>query len=1097
MRLVPHRCEAPLSSLPFPLIARSLYTSPCFPISPLSVFRHYNFSLFLQRSPRPHTNPHPHRRVLLLRRCRRRPGLSPNFFLVKIAIYLTLPRDLCYDPVLGQQPCQALPAASQGRSIYDSLLDPKSIRVLPPPTCCLTRTSRRVQVGTITSQLRIQSILSPADPSGADEPHTVSTPSNILSPYTKQEDPYEQPLLNAAPSQLPVFEQTTDHARFLPQSQCDQADIVNEYGASEGRPSQSSTPRPDSRKLRMARPPLRSSIACLRCRKSKIKCDNDGGTTACETCIKGGHQCQYPDAIASPVKKPDAATTTQRQEREGGSERKRRRLDDPSCWVSKRSSAYAEQVLSYPFLRGELWDQVFGIYKLHFSTELPFLHLATLKEKIDLRQKGNLKSEPDVNLVLLGILTLTARFHNDLVKYVAAMAPSSGSGRSRQGSVKIDPNSASEFYASSLTTALGSLPDAITVVSVERVQAFLMLGLYEWTRNRPQGGVRAWMYVGVAIRMAQALRLGCGDAVAQNGDLLRSRNKRPSQPEGSHSDIVIEKEIRRRTMFSCFILDRLLAVGDDRVSMISSTDLHIQLPCSEFAFDLASEVYTGFLNNSDELAQQSIRLTRDDSVLSRFVKLVDLWGEITRYSFSGGRATEGDKRPWDSSSTFMRLRKRLDAFYSSLPDTFTLSPKNFYRHDNHQATSMYVSLHVLGSVCQIMIHREYIPFIPIRCSRPAGPLDPPLILDDGPLGFWEESAEHVFKSARDIVGIIELSGDKLPQSSLVLFAIWTAAFCGLYAIHFPQMDTRHHMIRPGDIQPQHEEIYGQSKESATGVTFRTLTKLAPYLPLAGTYLKIFKDCDRYFTQVRNDFYKFEGRTHAPESAGQQASGRSVQGGGGREWKAHKGKITSNGNIFPYDERNTTYEGSEASHTQSPDRDASAGVEGYGQAISLMPTPSLSSAPLEDGASRPRPGRTESSTSFTPINSVSQSQQPTPQLPTPQVVPSDPTTPTVEASYRGVQLPHDPLEPYYPIDTSPTLQSTFIPQDGGRFSHDTANPLSYIEAHQNTRLSCVLTDLSAFSGSGDPLTFAALQPIPWDAQYFEDKPSLIMPIGHSV
>ncbi|CAI4216970.1 unnamed protein product [Parascedosporium putredinis] len=606
--------------------------------------------------------------------------------------------------------------------------------------------------GTITSQLRIQSILSPADPSGADEPHTVSTPSNILSPYTKQEDPYEQPLLNAAPSQLPVFEQTTDHARFLPQSQCDQADIVNESQA-----------------------------------------------------------------------------------------------------------------------------------------------------------KGNLKSEPDVNLVLLGILTLTARFHNDLVKYVAAMAPSSGSGRSRQGSVKIDPNSASEFYASSLTTALGSLPDAITVVSVERVQAFLMLGLYEWTRN------------------------------------------------------LIEKEIRRRTMFSCFILDRLLAVGDDRVSMISSTDLHIQLPCSEFAFDLASEVYTGFLNNSDELAQQSIRLPRDDSVLSRFVKLVDLWGEITRYSFSGGRATEGDKRPWDSSSTFMRLRKRLDAFYSSLPDTFTLSPKNFYRHDNHQATSMYVSLHVLGSVCQIMIHREYIPFIPIRCSQPAGPLDPPLILDDGPPGFWEESAEHVFKSARDIVGIIELSGDKLPQSSLVLFAIWTAAFCGLYAIHFPQMDTRHHMIRPGDIQPQHEEIYGQSKESATGVTFRTLTKLAPYLPLAGTYLKIFKDCDRYFTQVTNDFSSL------------------------RAARMHR--------------------------------------------------------------------RVRDSKRVEEVFRV--------------VAPSDSTTPTVEASYRGVQLPHDPLESYYPIDTSPTLQSTFIPQDGGRFSHDTANPLSYIEAHQNTRLSCVLTDLSAFSGSGDP------------------------------
>ncbi|PKS08846.1 hypothetical protein jhhlp_003456 [Lomentospora prolificans] len=850
----------------------------------------------------------------------------------------------------------------------------------------------------------------------------------------------------------------------------------------------------------MTRPPLRSSIACLRCRKSKIKCDNDGGTAACETCIKGGHKCQYPDAITSPAKRSDSATT-QKQEREGGSERKRRRLDDLSGWVTQRATAYAEEVLSYPFLRGELWDQVFSIYKLHFSTELPFLHLATLKEKIDLRQKGNLKSEPDVNLVLLGILTLTARFHTDLVKYVSAMAPSSSGGRPRHSSSRIDPNSASEFYASSLTTALGSLPDAITVVSVERVQAFLMLGLYEWTRNRPQSGVRAWMYVGVAIRMAQALRLGCGDAVSHNNDLRRSRNKRVSHPKGSHSDLIIEREIRRRTMFSCFILDRLLAVGDDRVSMISSSDLHIQLPCSEVAFDLASEVYTGFLNESDELAQQAVRVSRDDSVLSRFVKLVDLWGEITRYSFSGGRATEGDKRPWDSGSTFMRLRKRLDAFYGSLPDTFTLSPKNFYRHDNHQATSMYVSLHVLGSICQIMIHREYIPFIPIRCTRPSGPLDPPLIPGNAPQDFWEKSAELVFKSARDIVNIIELSGDKLPQSSLVLFAIWTAAFCGLYAIHFPQMDTGYHMILPGDVQSQHDDIFDQTKPSMTGVTYRTLTKLVPYLPLAGTYLKIFRDCDRYFTQVTSDFRKYERGNQAVESVFQQTSGKSVQGGGGREWKTHKGKITSNGNIFPSDERNPAYEGSEASHTQSPDRDVSAGVEGYCQAVSLAPTPSLTPATLEDNHNPQRPTRTESLASFTPINNVSQ--QTAAAVATSRTTQGDPATPPAEASFRTSQITQDTLDQYYHhMDTTPLLQSTFIPQDGGRFPHDASNPIPYIEAHQNTRLSCVLTDMTAFSGNGDLVfAFAPLQPIPWDAQYFEEreKTALSIPtaIGHSV
>ncbi|KAL2111957.1 hypothetical protein VUR80DRAFT_8971 [Thermomyces stellatus] len=844
----------------------------------------------------------------------------------------------------------------------------------------------------------------------------------------------------------------------------------------------------------MTRPPLRSSIACLRCRRSKIKCDNDGGANACESCIKGGHKCQYPDVVTPSTKRP--GSTSVKQERDGGHERKRKRLDDISGWVSQRSAAYAEEVLSYSFLSGELWDQVFNIYKLHFATELPFLHLATLKEKMDLKQRSALETDPDVNLVVLGILTLTARFHADLVKYVAAIS----SGGSRAGATpgKVDPNSASEFYATALTTALGSLPGAITRVTVERVQAFLMLGLYEWTRNKPQAGVRAWMYVGTAIRMAQALRLGCGE---KHGKPTGTAPGRPNPADASKvppSDWIIEMEARRRTMFSCLILDRLLAVGDDRASMISTSDLHIQLPCSEVAFDLASEVYTGFLNESDEVPQRDAQIPKDDSVLSRFVKLVDLWGEITRYSFSGGRATEGDRRPWEPDSTFRKLRERLDAFYRSLPDTFTLSAKNFYRHSNHQATSMYVSLHMLGSVCQIMIHREYIPFIPIRCSGPVGPLDPPLISDQGPQNFWEESAEHVFQSARDIVDLIELAGDKLPQSSLVLFAIWTSAFCGLYAIHFPHMDTEYHMIVSRNVESQRTEIEDGSKNSATGVTYRALQKLALYLPLASTYIRIFWDCDRYFSHVKSDFNKYEGkRNPLGRAVGRPPAGRSVEGGGGQEWRTHKGKITSNGNIFPSDDdRNAAQEGSDTSRTRTLDRDGSTSAELYSISTNsqrnegtVMTTTSNTTAPRTPSFPSASPhysipscaSTLMSPASFTPINSV----------PVGHHMPhAGQMSPHVDAYYRAPQIAQEALlrsDQYYRMDPPPALHSAMGPSsdvtpDGAQYGPD---PLTYVQNHENARFSAVLSDIfSAFDDSMYP--FALFQPPAWDAQCFDEK-----------
>lgn len=464
----------------------------------------------------------------------------------------------------------------------------------------------------------------------------------------------------------------------------------------------------DDKKAVIKRQPMRSSIACLRCRKSKIKCDNDGGSSPCETCIKQGKDCKYPEATPIPPKRSDPPAGI-KTERDAGSDRKRlKKIEDVSRAEGQHSAAaHADEVLSAHYLTPKLWSEVFDIYRLHFATELPFLHVPTLKENMGNKFRSNQKdASPDTNLVLLGVLTLTARFHPDLVKYATHTASSqAGAIKSRPVQTKPDSSAASEYFAEALRKALGPLGTTMTTASVERVQAFLMLGLYEWSQVQPKtGGLGAWMYVGVAIRMAQALGLGFGDkhdpksrARANRASKSVSPKIPPSQPE-----LMIAKEIKRRTMFSCLILDRLLACGKERVPTIRSEDLQIQLPCNEWAFDLSKDVRTGFLNGSPD--DQGPRDAEDDSVLSRFVRLVDLWGEISKFSFAGGRLVE-EHPPWDPRTRFSQLREKLEAFYSDLPSTFTLSTSNYHRHENHQASSVYVSLHMLGSVCQIMLHR--------------------------------------------------------------------------------------------------------------------------------------------------------------------------------------------------------------------------------------------------------------------------------------------------------------------------------------------------------------------------------------------------------
>ncbi|KAF5583028.1 transcriptional regulatory [Fusarium pseudocircinatum] len=547
------------------------------------------------------------------------------------------------------------------------------------------RLCKSTEIGIIASQLRIQSILSPTDPEG-DKESNASPKASTTSKRKLEELSSAQ----EGTSPAPVW-----HAQYDEQSRPDAGD-----DNSPGRLTPATSDEKAGRRGSRIKQPIRSSIACLRWK---------------------------------PEKEPQQ-------------EKKRtRKGDDISKWSSERSAAYAAEVLAYPFLTTELWDQLLNIYKLHYATELPFLHLPSLKEKMNSGSGQGEEDSSELNLVLLGILMLTARFHPDLVRYVTHLPNQHGANnRSSASKTKSGPLYASDFFATALTTALGPLRTVMDTLTVERIQSFLMLGLFEWSQENNSS---AWMYLGIAIRMAKLMRLEQDD---QRMAILENQAPDKNRFERKSPEIAIIRETRRRTMHGCFILDRLMSCGSERPLSIAVESMLIQLPCSEMAFDLSLQVYTGLLQPHEGSSQLQIN---DDSTLSRFVKLIEIWGEISRYSSMGGRSQEAHP-PWDTKSTFYKLREKTIAFDRDLPDTFTLSRQNYYRHDNHQATNTYVSLHMLASVCHIVLNREYLPFLPLRCRRPQGPpIVNQTILNFAPDRFWEESAQDVFQSSRNIIDL--------------------------------------------------------------------------------------------------------------------------------------------------------------------------------------------------------------------------------------------------------------------------------------------------------------------------------------------------------
>ncbi|KAI0521341.1 fungal-specific transcription factor domain-containing protein [Xylaria bambusicola] len=643
------------------------------------------------------------------------------------------------------------------------------------------------------------------------------------------------------------------------------------------------------------RPPMRSSIACTRCRKSKIKCENKNGETPCESCIKTGSQCIFKVPDPAPPKRSEPPAIV-KQERDGGSDRKRlKKIDDIAKDDGQRAMAHAEDVLSAPFLTEDLWHQVLDLYKIHFGPELSFLYLPTIKEKLGRRSKA-LHSEHslDSNLVLLGILTLTARFHPDLVRYTAHLCNNqSGNTKPRPPPSQPDPSAASDYYADVLAMALGPVQTMMDTASIDRVAALLMLGLYAWSQTQPKtGGMKAWMYVGTAIRMAQFLGLAVEGGEIGDPRIRGAADLRLMKDINCKSQLALQKEIRRRIMFSCFILDRMLACGKYRISIIRGDDLHIQLPCSEQMFDLAIEVQTSRLGQLE-------RGGNHDNVLSRFIQLVDLWGEISKYSFRGGRV-EDKYPPWHAESDFYSLMKALERFDSTLPSIFTFSRLNFFRHENHQALSTYVLLHMLRFVCLIMLHREYVPFVPIRCREPEGPLDHPTFTrEETPAGFWRTSAEQLFKAARGIVDLTEIcqKKDKLPQSTIVLFGIWTASFVGLYGAHFPQMDTERHMLS-FDYEDTGEDVLKDIfSRGPTALAFQTLLKMATWQKMASTYVEIFHGMNDYFSTIKQDYCRYSDQNGRPNNATLRVR-EGGTGGGLEEYRPLGAALKDFGTIQP-------------------------------------------------------------------------------------------------------------------------------------------------------------------------------------------------------
>lgn len=239
---------------------------------------------------------------------------------------------------------------------------------------------------------------------------------------------------------------------------------------------------------------------------------------------------------------------------------------------------------------------------------------------------------------------------------------------------------------------------------------YLLLGLHEF--GTCQGG-RSWMFGGMAQRMAYALLLH------RDLDYDPRGGENGEKAELSATD----REIRRRTMWACFLMDRFNSSGTDRPLFVNEQFIQAQLPIKEHYFQMEitgpTETLEGDVIKSASDSHELFLPKENMGTIAYLIRLVAIWGQLVKYMNLGGRAK--DPHPmWHPESKYQDLKKQAQDWKASLPDCLQYGEENLQMHSTEKTANQFLFMHITYWQVVLFMNRFALPAPPgIRGEVPA------------------------------------------------------------------------------------------------------------------------------------------------------------------------------------------------------------------------------------------------------------------------------------------------------------------------------------------------------------------------------------------
>lgn len=287
----------------------------------------------------------------------------------------------------------------------------------------------------------------------------------------------------------------------------------------------------------------------------------------------------------------------------------------------------------------DLAQELIDLYFEHCYPMLPMLHKASFLEK--LKSKTNQPSP----LLLNAIFAVTSRFSKDERVKSASGSPYDN------GSVFFD-------------RAKELLDKDIDKINLATVQALILISSHQYGAKK---GTRAWLYNGLAFRMAQAIGL------FRNCD---------------HWNIpAIEREERKRTFWCCFIVDQSTSAYYGRPTTLNEEDCDTTYPCEE-----------------DDTSDGSAPIVE---YMKYAIDLYKIMGRVMRQIYP---ATPKGLPSKSAQHVVGALSDDLDHWLATLPPSMRYnSLQDHSTHSDTRPPLALCQLHMCFYTIRTMLHRPHIP----------------------------------------------------------------------------------------------------------------------------------------------------------------------------------------------------------------------------------------------------------------------------------------------------------------------------------------------------------------------------------------------------